>query len=178
MAPSPRPSARTPRGRTRLSSFLIVILNSSSSGFASSRTCVGGSASGCSWFDVLSLWMFAMIPTPPLVGGVLSRRRCTSERMSQSNQVPDRPQLRHVGAPLDQIDAERVSQRQGDGDQRQRIDTEIVAKRCLRVERARRRTHRILENQRHHTRIHVHVRTLLPSSLLPSQSATLSRRKY
>jgi hypothetical protein len=95
--------------------------------------------------------------------------------MSQSDQVADRRQLRHIGTPFDEVDAKRVSQRQGDGDQRQRIDTEIVAKRCLRVQTTGRRTHRILENQRRHTRIHVHVGTLLPSFFLPSQITILLR---
>ena len=80
--------------------------------------------------------------------------------MPKSNQIRDGLEPGEVGAPFDEVDAELVSERQRNGDQCERIDTEVVAKRRSRIERTGGRTLRVLEDQRRNTSIHVHVSQL------------------
>jgi hypothetical protein len=79
----------------------------------------------------------------------------------QCDQIRQGLELPQLRAPLDEIDAELVSERDGNRDQGQGIETEIVAERCVGIERACRRTLGVLENQRCDSHIDVHVTTIL-----------------
>ena len=97
------------------------------------------------------------------------------KRVAQSDQIRQCHQLSELRSPFDEIDAELVSEGDGDGDQGQRIETEIGPEGCVGIERARWSTLGVLEHQRCDSHIDVHAITILRRQSRPRRQSRMRK---